>query len=66
MFGYGRYACPGRFYAETQSKTLLALLLLRYDFGLLEGRGRPQSVCFADANVPDPAEKILMRARKHS
>ena len=30
-FGHGKHACPGRFFAANEVKTLLALLLMRFD-----------------------------------
>ena len=31
-FGYGKHACPGRFFAVNEIKLILANLLLRFDF----------------------------------
>jgi cytochrome P450 len=31
MFGYGRHACPGRFFAANEIKMLLARLILNFD-----------------------------------
>lgn len=31
-FGYGRHACPGRFFAANEIKMILANALLRYEF----------------------------------
>lgn len=33
-FGHGKHACPGRFFAANEVKTLLALLLMRFDIRL--------------------------------
>ncbi|KAL9122312.1 MAG: hypothetical protein Q9187_001140 [Circinaria calcarea] len=33
-FGYGRHACPGRFFASMELKVILANILLRYDIAL--------------------------------
>lgn len=30
-FGHGKHACPGRFFASNEIKTLLALVLMRYE-----------------------------------
>nr|Q0CRW7.2 RecName: Full=Cytochrome P450 monooxygenase sttB; AltName: Full=Aspterpenacid biosynthesis cluster protein sttB; AltName: Full=Ophiobolin family sesterterpenoid biosynthesis cluster protein B [Aspergillus terreus NIH2624] len=35
-FGYGRQACPGRFYAINAMKTILGEILLKYDIRLAE------------------------------
>ncbi|KAJ0418875.1 cytochrome P450 [Aspergillus carlsbadensis] len=31
-FGHGKHACPGRFFAANEIKTLLVLMLMRYEF----------------------------------
>lgn len=33
-FGHGKHACPGRFFAANEIKTLLVLFLMRYDVRL--------------------------------
>ena len=33
-FGHGKHACPGRFFAANEVKTLLVLLLMRFDMSL--------------------------------
>ena len=35
-FGFGRHACPGRFFAANEIKLILARLLLGYDMRLPE------------------------------
>lgn len=37
MFGYGKHACPGRFFAANEIKLVLAKLLLRYEIEMPEG-----------------------------
>jgi len=34
-FGYGRHACPGRFFAANEIKLLLIHAMLTYDMGLV-------------------------------
>lgn len=47
-FGYGRHACPGRFFAANEIKMILANVLLRYDLKLTEGStGRYPNIEFA-------------------
>jgi cytochrome P450 len=44
MFGYGKHACPGRFFAGNEIKLLLAKILMHYDFRRPEGvEGRYES-----------------------
>ena len=33
-FGHGKHACPGRFFAANEVKTLLVLLLMRFDMSI--------------------------------
>lgn len=41
MFGYGKHACPGRFFAGNEIKLILAKLLVHFDFKLPAGeKGR--------------------------
>ncbi|KAF8991069.1 hypothetical protein BDQ17DRAFT_1255265, partial [Cyathus striatus] len=37
-FGHRRYACPGRFFAASERKAMLAHTLLNYDVKLHTGR----------------------------
>ncbi|KAL4815067.1 cytochrome P450 [Aspergillus spinulosporus] len=39
-FVHGKYACPGRFFATNEIKIILAHLLVRYEFRLLDGKRR--------------------------
>lgn len=34
-FGHGKHACPGRFFAANELKTLMALMLMVYDFRVI-------------------------------
>lgn len=44
MFGYGKHACPGRFFAGNEVKLILAKLLLEFDIKLPPGEsGRYKS-----------------------
>jgi cytochrome P450 len=36
-FGYGRHACPGRFFAANELKMILSNMLLKYDIKLANG-----------------------------
>jgi ent-kaurene oxidase len=64
MFGHGKYACPGRFFASLESKLVLMHVLLNYDLRLRDGvKERPKNLLFADANIPDPAVEVMFRER---
>lgn len=62
-FGYGKYACPGRFYASHEMKLILAHLLLRYDIKLPDGCGRPRNFTIDSDMFPDPRARLLIRKR---
>ena len=64
MFGHGKYACPGRFFASVESKLVLANILQRYDLRLRPGYGRPKNLLLGDANITDYTAAIEIRARK--
>ncbi|KAL7939950.1 cytochrome P450 monooxygenase [Trichoderma barbatum] len=62
-FGYGRNACPGRFFASTTIKVFVAHLLTNYDIKL-STKERPKNDATGSQNsVPQDAE-ILFRSRQ--
>ncbi|KAK6859215.1 hypothetical protein PG995_005068 [Apiospora arundinis] len=63
-FGHGRHACPGRFFASTELKLLLAYTVLHYDFEHLEKR--PSNSFFAASLVPPMKETVKMTRRAHT
>ncbi|KAG5962100.1 hypothetical protein E4U56_003488 [Claviceps arundinis] len=62
-FGYGKYACPGRFYAANEIKLVLTNLLLRYDFKFCDGQGRPRNITIDSDMFPDPRARLCVRTR---
>ncbi|KAJ5638388.1 hypothetical protein N7490_008267 [Penicillium lividum] len=62
-FSHGRHACPGRFFAGTETKILLCHLLLKYDFRLTD-QSPSDSVAFGFALIPNPGVKLDIRRRK--
>lgn len=63
LFGYGRHACPGRFFATNQLKVMLAHILLNYDVKMPDGKGRPGNWVFGTHIAPDFRAKVLFRKR---
>lgn len=61
VFGHGRFACPGRFFAGLESKLILIHILENYELRLPEGTSRPTNLVYADANIPDPTKTVLFR-----
>lgn len=61
VFGYGRHACPGRFFAANEIKMILARLLLDYDIGMPGGMmQRYKQVADGDFVNPDPTKEIVL------
>ncbi|KAI6167613.1 cytochrome P450 [Pisolithus thermaeus] len=64
-FGYGKHACPGRFLAADELKTMLAYVLISYDVKL-EGRNtRPSSIKWDIGVMPDPTVRVMFRKRAY-
>ena len=62
-FGFGRHACPGRFFAINEVKIALSHILLKYEFKLAEGsvpRARRNGLSLNS----DPAMKLMIRRRQ--
>ncbi|KAI5999861.1 cytochrome P450 [Pisolithus orientalis] len=62
-FGYGKHACPGRFLAANELKTMLAYILTMYDVKFEDSVSRPASIHW-DLNVmADPTVRVMFRKR---
>lgn len=62
LFGYGRHACPGRFFATNEVKMILANLLLTYDMKMTEGNTvRYPNIEVGTDFFPDPDREIMMK-----
>ncbi|KIK94711.1 hypothetical protein PAXRUDRAFT_429265 [Paxillus rubicundulus Ve08.2h10] len=64
-FGYGRHACPGRFFAAIELKSMLAHVVLSYDIKLEDTATRPRSWHFGVNIVAHPTAKVAFRRRVH-
>ncbi|KAJ0385947.1 hypothetical protein COL922a_005315 [Colletotrichum nupharicola] len=61
-FGFGRHACPGRFFAATEIKMLLARLLLEYDIRMPDGvQHRYENIVRGDMIEPDHTKTMMVR-----
>lgn len=61
-FGYGKHACPGRFFAANEIKMLLARLLLDYDFkNEGDSMERYPQIEIGGFTSPDPSKNLLFR-----
>ncbi|KAI6039993.1 cytochrome P450 [Pisolithus marmoratus] len=62
-FGFGTHACPGRFFAATVLKTLLAHIVISYDVKLEDEKSRPNTLHLGRSILPNPAAKVMFRKR---
>ncbi|TQN64190.1 Cytochrome P450 monooxygenase ATR2, partial [Colletotrichum shisoi] len=61
-FGYGKHACPGRFFAVNEIKMIMSNILCHYDVKLPDGQtGRYENLIFGASCVPDPEKTIMIR-----
>ncbi|KAK7753718.1 hypothetical protein SLS62_004341 [Diatrype stigma] len=60
-FGHGRHACPGRFFASSELKLMLAYIVLNYDFEIQEKR--PENFWFGMNRVPPMKATIRVKRR---
>lgn len=62
MFGYGRHACPGRFFAANEIKMLLAKFILDFDFKNEDGSlERYADIEIGALIAPDTKKKLLFK-----
>jgi cytochrome P450 len=60
-FGYGRHACPGRFFAAVELKMILARAIVTYDMRLKDRGARPKNLEFGLTCAPDPEGEVLFK-----
>jgi cytochrome P450 len=63
-FGYGKHACPGRFFAANELKAMLAHLVLNYDVKLENEGVRPTDMSFGASCIPNQTAEVLFRKRQ--
>ncbi|TEB33855.1 cytochrome P450 [Coprinellus micaceus] len=64
LFGHGRSACPGRFFAVNEAKAVMAHILLNYDIKFPEGvTSHPAGKWFSASYTPHPSAQLLVRKR---
>ncbi|KAJ7772406.1 cytochrome P450 [Mycena metata] len=62
-FGNGRQACPGRFFAATELKAMLAHLVVNYDIKAEVEGVRPPDAMVSLRITPSPSGKLCFRKR---
>lgn len=64
-FGYGRHACPGRFFAGNEVKMIMVYFLTNYDFKYQDTqKGRPENFRAETQLIPNHETEILVRRKK--
>ncbi|CZT52285.1 uncharacterized protein RSE6_13584 [Rhynchosporium secalis] len=63
-FGYGRHACPGRWFAVQVLKIMMAYMILNYD--IEHDNPRPQTRVIGDAALPPISATIRVRRRRRT
>ncbi|EKM83195.1 hypothetical protein AGABI1DRAFT_111666 [Agaricus bisporus var. burnettii JB137-S8] len=65
IFGHGKRACPGRFFAANGMKTIFTHILLNYDIQLESGSmERPPNIYFGTSSMPNLNAKVMFRKRR--
>ena len=62
-WGYGLHACPGRLYAVTEIKVILAHLISNYDLRLRQGETRPPNSSHDFQIMPHPEAAVVFIPR---
>ncbi|KZT73525.1 cytochrome P450 [Daedalea quercina L-15889] len=68
VFGHGRHACPGRFFAATILKTMLAHVVTMYDVKFQDGpdaRAIPPPSWISASMIPNRKVEVLFRKRRN-
>ncbi|EMD64174.1 hypothetical protein COCSADRAFT_181322 [Bipolaris sorokiniana ND90Pr] len=61
-FGYGRHACPGRFFAANEIKMIVARLVLEYDVKMPNGETeRYSQMEIGKQTMPDPTKTLAFK-----
>ncbi|KAG0704373.1 cytochrome P450 [Suillus ampliporus] len=63
-FGYGSRACPGRFFASSVMKAMMAYLVLNYDVTLEKEGERPPDEWFMMNCSPNRKAEVMFRRRR--
>ncbi|KAF7317577.1 hypothetical protein MKEN_00844700 [Mycena kentingensis (nom. inval.)] len=63
-FGTGKHACPGRFFAATELKAMLAHMLVNYDIKAEVEGVRPPDAVYGMQMTPNPKGRVFFRKRQ--
>ncbi|KAG8219243.1 cytochrome P450 [Butyriboletus roseoflavus] len=62
-FGHGRHACPGRFFAAIELKTMLAYIVTTYDIKLEKKATRPRNLHIGSVIAVNSTANVMFRTR---
>lgn len=64
-FGFGRQACPGRFFAANTLKAIFSWIVMEYEFKFEEkqGRRRPANLVVGEHVLPNMSTRVMFRKR---
>jgi cytochrome P450 len=65
-FGFGRQACPGRYYAVGAVKIMMIKLLSEFEFKFVDGKRRPKVFTADEYCFLNPTSKLMVRKRRVS
>lgn len=63
-FGYGKTACPGRFFASVTVKMIMTKAFTDYEFKFLPGAQRPKNILLHEFLFTWPWTKMLVRRKE--
>ncbi|KAH9067786.1 cytochrome P450 [Lactarius vividus] len=63
-FGYGRHACPGRFFAVNEVKALLAHVVVTYDIKFEKGKQAPPGLHIGSLRILGNANAMFRRRQR--
>jgi len=63
-FGFGRHACPGRYFVAYELKALLAHVLITYDVKVEEGKELPRGRFSGQSHLPERANLLFRKRQK--
>lgn len=64
-FGFGRQACPGRFFAVNTIKAIMSRIISEYDFKFEDRQAgkRPPNILVGEHIIPNTSTNVLFRKR---
>lgn len=63
LFGYGRHACAGRFFAEIQLEMMMAYVVMTYDVRMEKPGLLPEPIEFGSMSLPSMTARVCFRKR---